>query len=89
MNKTIKYKIIGHEFGMPPRGCTMVWDEPYDCWTVTDAYNTGSPCKSMWSGNPELCPDLFKPIDNIQPIKHLKTLDDIQGNNCFTELLPF
>ena len=72
MDKTIRYKIISHDFGAPPIGSIMVWDEPYDAWTVTDAYNTGSPCKSIWSGNPEDYPDIYEPIDDILPKRNIE-----------------
>jgi hypothetical protein len=72
MDKTIKYKIISHDFGAPPIGCIMEWDGLYDAWTVTDAYNTGSSCKSIWWGNPEDFPELYKPIDDILPKKKLR-----------------
>ena len=72
MDKSIRYKIIGYEFGMPPRGSIMYWYEPYDCWVVNDAYNTGSDCKSMWHGNPEECPDLYEPIIEFLPKKTIE-----------------
>lgn len=72
MDTNIKYKIIGREFGMPPIGSIMYWDDGYDCWVVNDAYNTGSDCKSMWHGNPEELPHLYEPIIEYQPKKKIR-----------------
>ncbi len=72
MDTTIRYKIIGYEFGMPPIGSIMYWDDGYDSWVVNDAYNTGSDCKSIWSGNPEDHPNLYEPIIEFLPKKTIE-----------------
>lgn len=82
MNKGNLYKIINCIFGSPPIGELMYWDESYDAWVVKDAYNTGSECCSMWTGNPEMFPEEFLQItpeeaDKIKLEKRKKLL-----HNC-------
>jgi hypothetical protein len=89
MDKTIKYKIIGRRFGMPPIGSVLYWYEPYDCWVVdvnnsirfgheVDFFKSGG-LKSMWSGNPEEEPELYEPIVEFLPKKNINQHHIIDG----------